>query len=520
MPAPEATPAAEVGTFCLVLHSHLPWLLGHGRWPVGEEWLFQAWTRSYLRVSDVLGRLAAQGHRHLLTLGVTPVLADQLDSPLALAGARAWVADWSLRAQDAAARPEPALRSLAADEFRAATWAQDQLAGSWRSGGSAVLRSLAERGAVELLGGPATHPFLPLLEPEVARLALAVGLDDARWRLGPGSTEPQGIWAPECGHSSGLELLYAAVGVRHAVYDEATLAASGRRTSRGWRMAGTDVVAVGRDLGVTDRIWSSRTGYPTGAAYRDFHAIDAGSGLNPYAVTSALGGQKRWYDRRLASAQVRRDAAAFVEAVRHRLREVAACEGRPGLVVAAYDTELFGHWWHEGPAFLELVLRTLPGAGVRVTTLSRALHGDDRHAPLVDGEIQLADGSWGAGKDWSVWDGSAVRGLVDEGYWVQRRLLDVLDRTGPEGLRRPDLDQLLRQALLALSSDWAFMVTRAQAADYALRRAAGHRSAFHRLAALIEEGSPAAGAEAVRQRELDGPFPWLDARPMLARSPA
>jgi len=255
-------------------------------------------------------------------------------------------------------------------------------------------------------------------------------------------------------------------------------------------MDGTDVVAVARDLEVTDRIWSSRTGYPTGAAYRDFHALDAGSGLSPYAVTSAQGGQKRWYDERLASAQVLSDAAAFVEAVRLRLREVAADEGRPGLVVAAYDTELFGHWWHEGPAFLELVLRTLPGAGVRVTTLSRALHGDDRHEPLVDGDVELADGSWGAGKDWSVWNGSAVRGLVDEGYWVQRRLLDVLDRTRRGGLRRPDLDQLLRQGLLALSSDWAFMVTRGQAADYALRRAAGHRDAFHRLAVMVEDGSP------------------------------
>ena len=34
-----STVAREPGMFCLVLHSHLPWLANHGRWPVGEEWL-------------------------------------------------------------------------------------------------------------------------------------------------------------------------------------------------------------------------------------------------------------------------------------------------------------------------------------------------------------------------------------------------------------------------------------------------------------------------------------------------
>ncbi|MDT7643651.1 MAG: 1,4-alpha-glucan branching enzyme, partial [Pseudonocardiales bacterium] len=58
-----------VGTFCLVLHSHLPWLPRHGAWPVGEEWLYQAWAGSYLPVLDMLRRLGAEGHRDVLTLG-------------------------------------------------------------------------------------------------------------------------------------------------------------------------------------------------------------------------------------------------------------------------------------------------------------------------------------------------------------------------------------------------------------------------------------------------------------------
>ena len=219
---------------------------------------------------------------------------------------------------------------------------------------------------------------------------------------------------------------------------------------------------------------------------------------------------------------MRRDARAFVAAVRERLLALRAERGVPGLVVVAWDTELFGHWWHEGPAFLEAVLRALPAAGVRTASLRTALHGPDA---VVDGEVDLADGSWGAGKDFSVWSGPAVRDLADEGCWVQRRLLDVLARERAGGGladgRRPDLDQLVRQALLVLSSDWAFMVTRDQAAALRARPRGRPPRALPpaRRAARGAARTPAAGRaqEARRQRGTDDPFPWLDARPLAAR---
>jgi len=504
---------AEVGTFCLVLHSHLPWLARHGRWPVGEEWLHQAWAQSYLPLTRLLAELATEGRRDVLTLGVTPVLAAQLDDPGSLRGAAEWTAGWWLRAAELAARPEPAVRELAGVEFRAATRALADLAGPWRAGGSPVLGALAGAGVVELLGGPATHPFLPLLEPRLTRLALRVGRDDARWRLG---AAPGGSWSPECGYRPGLEDLLASEGTTHLVLDEATLA--GRSVHTGWRLGGSDVLAVGRDLAVTDRIWSSRTGYPAGGDYRDFHRLDPATGFRLHAV-DATGGP-RWWSPRRAAAAVARDADDFVAAVRRRLVDVAARDGAPGLVVAAYDTELFGHWWHEGPDFLARVLRALPAAGVRLTTLGTALRGDAAHPPLVGGRADLGPGSWGAGKDFRVWAGEPVADLRDEAFWVQRRLLDTLDRERAAGratARREDLDQLVRQGLLVISSDWAFMVTRDSAAGYARDRAAEHRRRFHRLAELVDaaaaSGDPApALREAAGQRVDDGPFGWLDAR--------
>lgn len=504
-----------VGTFCLVLHTHLPWLAHHGRWPVGEEWLYQAWAGSYLPLTRVLAGLADEGHRDVLTLGVTPVLADQLDDPYCLAGLTAWLADWRLRAEHLAQRRDADARRLASVEFRAASEALDDAATGWRHGGSPRWRSLADAGVVELLGGPATHPVLPLLDQRVARIALAAGLDDARVRLG---REPAGIWAPECGWAPGLAELYAAAGVTHLVVDEPTLAAAGRPTSSAWLLGDTDVVAFGRDLPVTDRIWSSRTGYPAAPEYRDFHAVDSDEGFRLWRVTGPTP-DKAPYDPDAARAAVERDAENFTAAVRQRLENLADREGRPGLVVAAYDTELFGHWWHEGPMFLDRVLRLLPAAGIRLTTLRGAME-NGAVATGPDARVLPPAGTWGAGKDFRLWGGDAVAELVADGTAVQKRLLAVLDSELPAGrlaARRPDLDQLVRETLMHLSGDWAFMISRDQAPDYAWRRALGHRDAVHWIADRLGEGGPPAARAAARTVAAGGaPFPGLDARALLA----
>jgi 1,4-alpha-glucan branching enzyme len=494
-----------VGTCCIVLHTHLPWLAHHGAWPVGEEWLHQAWAASYLPVIDLLDRLGEQGRRDVLTLGVTPVLAAQLDDPYCLREFHTWLGFWQTRAHGLAGRdPGP-------DEHRRATAALTRFESRWVHGASPLLRSLSDAGVVELLGGPATHPFQPLLDERVARFALRTGLDDAALRTG---TRPQGVWAPECGYRPGLERLYQDAGVQRFLVDGPTLLGAGRSTADAWTVGTSDVVAFGRDLDVTYRVWSPRRGYPGGPWYRDFHHVDDATGFRPSRVTSTRtpAAAKAPYDAERALVSARADAADFVSVVRQRLLDLAAERGgRPGLVTVAYDTELFGHWWHEGPVFLEDVLRRLPEAGVRLTTLRGAI--DAGH---VAGAADLGPGSWGSGKDWRVWEGAAVADLVDAGARTQKRLLDAVDSAGRGGSRRPDLDQLARDTLLALSSDWAFMVTKDSAAGYARDRAAGHTAAAEALARAIDAGHPAGRAAALalaqRQRRTDGPFGSLDAR--------
>jgi len=494
---------SDAGSFCLVLHSHLPWLPHHGTWPVGEEWLYQAWAHSYLPMVELLEQFAAEGHRDVLTLGVTPVLAAQLDDPYALRACHDWLGNWQLRAQFAATQwREPLLRDLAAREFRAAGKALETFETRWRSGFSPILRRLADDGVLELLGGPLTHPFQPLLHPSVRSFALREGLADTALRLG---RAPAGIWAPECGYAPGMEEDYAAAGVERFLVDGPALHGD---THAARPVGASDVLCFGRDLEVTYRVWSPKAGYPGDPAYRDFHTFDHPSGLKPSRVTGkhVPPHEKRPYDPTLAAAAVAKHADDFVATVVARLRSLRARHGRPGLVVAAYDTELFGHWWHEGPAWLAAVLRALPTAGVRVTTLRGALE-----AGHVGPAVELPASSWGSGKDWRVWDGEQVSDLVTAGAALQDELLAV----PAVSWRDPVRDQLVREALLTLSSDWAFMVTKDSAADYARRRAKVHGDRFAELAALIRAGHPGRRARAEAQRAEDGLFGRLDARGLL-----
>ncbi|MFE0021680.1 1,4-alpha-glucan branching protein domain-containing protein [Amycolatopsis sp. NPDC059021] len=498
------------GTFCLVVHSHLPWLAHHGSWPVGEEWLYQAWAHSYLPMVDLLHRFAGEGRRDVLTLGMTPVLAAQLDDPYCISACHDWLGHWQLRAQHAATlwRGDPLLRELAAAEHRTATLAAEELETRWRHGFSPILRSLVDSDTIELLGGPLAHPFQPLLEPRVREFALRGGLDDTALRIG---RRPEGIWAPECGYAPGMERDYAAAGVRRFLVDGPSLRGE---TASARTVGDSDVVCFGRDLEVTYRVWSPKAGYPGHAAYRDFHTWAHEVGLKPSRVTGKQiePPDKAPYDPALAADVLGLHVKDFVDTVVTRLRDLKDRHGRESLVVAAYDTELFGHWWHEGPAWLEGVLRALPEAGVRVTTLRGAIEAGHLGSP-----IDLPASSWGSGKDWRVWDGEQVADMVTANTALQHRLLDLV-ATVDSTARDTVADQAVAEAMLALSSDWAFMVTKDSAADYARRRARVHTERFDALATLVREGDRARAHElATTFRGDDNPFGHLDARALKKR---
>jgi 1,4-alpha-glucan branching enzyme len=496
--------------FTLVLHTHLPWLAHHGRWPVGEEWLYQSWSAAYLPLLQVLRRLAAEDRRGLITLGITPVLAAQLDDPYCLDGMHHWLGNWGLRAAEASTLSGP-LGGFGMAEAAAAERALDEFATSWRHGASPLLRDLVDAGTVELLGGPLAHPFAPLLAPRLRQFALREGLADTRHRL---AHTPPGIWAPECAYAPGMETDYADAGVSHFMVDGPSLHGD---TALGRPVADSDVVAFGRDLTVSYRVWSPKSGYPGHAAYRDFHTYDHRTGLKPARVTGrgVAPKAKAPYDPPRAEAAVDAHVADFVDVVRGRLHAESERLGRPAHVIAAFDTELFGHWWHEGPMWLERVLRALPAAGVRLGTLTEAIAGG-----FVGGAVELPPSSWGSGKDWQVWTGQQVADLVQLNAEVVDTALSTVDKAlaqtaaldGPT-CRDRVADQILRETLLTASSDWPFMVSKDSAADYARYRAHLHAHAAREIADALASGRrEVAGRLADGWNRADGLFGALDAR--------
>ncbi|MDG4664717.1 glycoside hydrolase family 57 protein [Mycobacterium sp. 236(2023)] len=509
------------GLFTLVLHTHLPWLAHHGRWPVGEEWLYQSWSAAYLPLIRVLRTLAAEDRRHLVTLGITPVVAAQLDDPYCLQGMNHWLANWQLRALEAAstrvasgtsAASEPnALRQFGSREYAEAQRELTEFDTLWRHGASPLVRELLDGQVVELLGGPLAHPFQPLLNPRLREFALREGLGDANARF---AHTPTGIWAPECAYAPGMETGYATAGVSHFMVDGPSLRGD---TALGRPVADSGVVAFGRDLQVSYRVWSPRSGYPGHAAYRDFHTYDHATGLKPARVTgrNVASEDKAPYDPERADAAVDIHVADFVETVRQRLVNESARIGRPAHVVAAFDTELFGHWWYEGPVWLERVLRALPAAGVRVGTLSDAITDG-----YVGTPVELPPSSWGSGKDWQVWSGDKVADLVRLNSEVVDTALSTVDKALAHGAalgspipRNFVADQILRETLLTVSSDWPFMVSKDSAADYARYRAHLHAHATREISAAVASGRH---DHALRLAEgwnrADGLFGALDAR--------
>ncbi|HEY7822950.1 MAG TPA: 1,4-alpha-glucan branching protein domain-containing protein [Acidimicrobiia bacterium] len=489
--------SAPVGRLAIVLHSHVPWLLGHGVWPVGEEWLRQAWAHSYIPVLSLLRERAEQGRRDLVTLGITPVLAAQWDEPSSVAEQERWIADWRERATgkalEAHARGDSTSVADAHRHFQRAQWTLQEFTGHWRAGGSAALRPLVDAGAIELLSGPVTHTFTPhLLEP-VADLAIRTGLAETTVRTG---SQPSGIWAPECAYSPGLEDHYQRHAITHFLVDGPTLLAAQESVHRPYHVGSSNVVAFARDLELTYRVWSPRSGYPGNRWYQDFHTYDHDWGLHSSRVTRQSSDRKQPYEPARAAQQVRIDAEDFLRSAQQRM--IDSPEEDP-VVVVAYDTELFGHWWHEGPSFLAAVLDQAACYGIELTTLTANLERAQSRA-------QLSAGTWGSGKDARVWESGEAGELRDRGRAAQYALVRYIHELPPgwRFSRHRTADAIATELLLALSSDWAFMITKDSAADYARSRATEH---FVRFGELLR----AAHHDPMLQIT-DDRLPFLDAR--------
>ncbi len=530
--------------FVLTLHSHLPYVLNHGRWPHGSDWLCEGALDTYLPLLEVLRGLEAERVAAPITIGFTPVLANQLRSPVFAAEMDAFFAQ-RLEACDEAARTLPAtgeghLLPLV-DFWRGRLLRLRDLFRAVDRDLVGAFRALEAAGRIEIIGSAATHGFLPLLaRDESIRLQLAVGLAEHRRLFG---RVPDGCWLPECayrprgpwnpwpgapksGIRRGIDEHLADAGFTFFFVD-AHLAAAGRplgvygdplmgprETHDGERQEGPPsrspyrayrispkgarpVAAYVRDPRASMQVWSRDHGYPGEARYLEFHKIRWPGGLKLWRVTGAGTdlGAKEPYDPALAREQAAGHARHFAWLL-GRIAETLS-PGPDGVIVAPFDTELFGHWWFEGPEFLGDLYRVLPEQrSVRPTTGSA--HLQEHPARTA---IRLPEGSWGANGDYSMW-------LSDRTVWTWQRLWPLEEafwNVAPDALAspaaQPVLAQAARELLLAQASDWQFIISTGAVVDYAERRFNEHCNDAERLVAALTPGSGTSLEEGLRAAE-------------------
>jgi 1,4-alpha-glucan branching enzyme len=448
------------GALAILLHTHMPYVEGFGTWPFGEEWLWEAITGSYLPLLELLDRGAP------LTLSLTPVLCDQLEAPALHERFAAFAGDvrGGTHAQDAAGLRAGGHEQLARELERSWGDYQRALQGMTARGGD-LLGALA---AHVQWTSAATHAVLPMLASDAGvRLQVRTGVQAHRERFGPERWRG-GFWLPECAHAPWLEPTLAECGVRAACVELTSRHGLGSREHLQPWLSGSGIVLLPIDRATISLVWSA-SGYPASGRYRDYHHHTVHH-HNPWANDGSA------YDHAAALALVREHAADFVARTRARLRDAAADTGAAlpggGLVVCALDTELLGHWWYEGVAWLAEVVEQCSRQGLALVRVDDALEHLEP-APLR-GCDDLAPSSWGEHGDLSTWSGPAVAEMAFAARAAELALLCRGARAGAAAARE----------LMALqASDWAFMVSRGLAVPYARERFDGHRRAFERALA-------------------------------------
>lgn len=556
----------NVGAFTFVLHSHLPYCRRAGRWPHGEEWLHEAAAETYVPLLDALYDLHEAGVPVRITLGLTPVLCEQLVDPLVQRHLETYL--------------EEKIRAAAEDIPRFQKEGNphaEYLARFYRDWYSDILRSfqdrydrdliggfrgLQEAGVAEIVTSAATHGYLPLLGTDGAiRGQIKAGVASYRRHFG---RAPRAVWLPECAYRPayiqddgavrpGIESFLAeedlgcffaethmieggrpvgkaagdAIGpygdiVRNYVLplEQFELPEQPRTTHHPYYVAHTSpevvskhsgVAVIGRDNRTGMQVWSADWGYPGDYDYREFHKKDHMSGLQYWRVSGAQVdlGQKDWYHPDWARRKVDEHSRHFARMVSDLLTQQREETGTFSIIAANYDTELFGHWWFEGVDWIQGVLRLLAESDdVQLVTASDYLQENPPEEVLA-----LPEGSWGMGGGHWTWDNPETHWMWGPIHEAEARMGRVVHSKLETADRDEEmvLNQAARELLLLESSDWPFLVTTGQAREYAIQRFTEHIERFEKLIGSVEEGRPDR-ALADELWALDKAFPDVDYR--------
>lgn len=515
----------------------MPYVLSHGKSPHGTDWIHEAAAECYLPLLHTLDRLLNEGIKPRWTVNMTPILAEQLEDEAFKDGfedycqekIEAAVAD-----QQRFEREGPLwMQGLASFWQRQYTKALVEFKHQWGRSIIDGFRHFQDQGSIEIITCGATHGYQPLLgTEESAEAQVKLGVQAYEGYFG---RKPRGIWLPECAYRprydwrapvgdeppfprQGTEEILKDNGIEYFFVDShmirggqplgtyaanfPQLAEMFARSSKYFTppaeyrseyehyMLPNGVVCFARDPQTTAKVWSGDVGYPGNEWYLEFHKQLYPGRLRYWRISQEKAdlGKKQPYDPYNAFERIADHAQDFVRTVKGALAHYRGLADRTGCLVAMYDTELFGHWWWEGPEFLYEAAKAFHRDG----DIEMVSGGDVLDTDPAKHLITLPEGSWGEGGYHYIWLNADNSWTWEKLYPIQRKMREMA-QAYDGGPAHEIVIQAARELLLAEASDWQFLISTFSARDYAEIRFQDHVDRFHRLAGIadrVHAGTP------------------------------
>jgi 1,4-alpha-glucan branching enzyme len=498
------------GYLCLILHGHLPYV----RHPehedfLEEDWLYEAITETYIPLISIFERLLDEKIDFRITFTLSPTLISMLTDPLLQGRYINHINKLIELAHREIERTswQPQIQGLAIMYLNQFSKARDTFE-KYNRNLTAAFKNFQDLGKLEVITCGATHAYLPLMDICRDSVRAQVKVAAAHYES-VFSRKPRGIWLPECGYQPGHDEILKEAGIRYFFVDSHGVLHGTPRPKYGVfapvYCKGTGVACFARDLESSKQVWSSIEGYPGDYNYREFYrdigfdleynyikpyihpdGVRINTGIKYYRITGSAN-HKEPYVPEWARERCAEHAGNFMF---NRQRQVEYLYGfmhKKPIIVSPYDAELFGHWWYEGPQWLDFLFRKIAfdQDQIRLITPSEYLYENPRNQVITP-----SMSSWG-------WKGYSEMWLQGPNDWVYRHMhiaserMTELVKSFPDidGLFKRALNQALRELLLAQSSDWAFIMATGTHTSYAVRRTKDHLLRFSRLYEDIKSNS-------------------------------
>lgn len=482
------------GYVALVLHAHLPYV----RHPeheffLEERWFFEAVTETYLPLLRIFERLLKDSVPFRITVSLSPTLLAMLVDPLLQERFRRHLDRLIELADKEVGRtygtPFHEMALVYQEQFREARRAYEE---EYRGNLVEAFKKFQDSGRLEIITCAATHGYLPLLmtQPEVVSAQIAIAVAQYKKFF---ERAPKGIWLPECGYAQGIDEILKRHGIKYFFTDTHGVLFASHRPRYGVFApiyCPSGVAAFGRDVESSKQVWSAKEGYPGDFDYREYYrdigfdldyeyirpyihpdGIRVNTGIKYYRITGRTN-HKEPYVPAWAREKAAVHAGNFMFNRELQTKYLNTLMDRPPVIVAPYDAELFGHWWYEGPQWLDYLIRKI---AFDQDTIELITPGDYLERFPCNQVALPCTSSWGNKGYHEVW-------LCQANDWIYRHLhlagtrMIELANAYPDagGLLERALNQAARELLLAQSSDWAFIMSTGTMVSYAVRRIKDH----------------------------------------------